>query len=282
MKEIGSDTFQDLRISNNSWCSEKLLSFFSAEFSTQLSLEAQEMIKKRQLLDFFIQPGKVSARIEEETAQAHRVEISFDKLSEETWEKILVDLSKNAYFIASLLAGKLPVEIQSLFDSYNASLCPSSLNDINITFDYNEITKMLPCVCALVFRLCEKLDKDPFIIFLLRGKGRDEILSRIHKYRSEMWNSQKHLYATSSLKQTHFNKTALPLSETIENYWLCKKALWEISYDIKEDELPSSILKWLDLPPLLGLETEAELQLELAYEKVTRLAQGLGLTYNNK
>lgn len=258
-----------------SWCSERMRSLFTETLTEELTAQAAELNKSRRVLDFLIQPGRVTAKVYDEQSQPNAVQIFFKQLSDNEWDQVFEQLAGRAYFLALMLSGQIPSEMEEVFAAAGAELFPQTPEQIFITLNNEQDPVITGHIAAVLYRLFDRLDSDPFSIFILRGRGREETIVELRKRRTLL--KKRPDFETSLSYQQIKYEPAPPLVSTIDYFWSSGSSLAELSYNIRADELPASILKWLDPLPLGGLENHVDFLLERAYEKVTRLAQGFGL-----
>lgn len=258
-----------------SWCSKRFLEMIGDSVPLEAEEQAIELIQKHRVLDFMIQPGRASVKVHDEAGKAHRVEIVFKQISDREWQKVFSGLASQSYYLALILSGQVPEEFEGILREYKLSLFPEKLPDLAVYIDGARTMEVTPAVAALLHRVAERLDNDPFSVFILKGRGREETVAEIRKGRSSLVKQKD--TGNDIVLQGQEYEPAPPLSETVNRFWSRGEALKELSYTIRADELPASILKWLDPPPLLGLENEVDSLLEEAYERVARLAQAFGL-----
>lgn len=251
------------------------MSVFAPVLSEEISGQAAELIRRRRVVDFMINSGRVSAKVFDDLSRPLRIEILFKHYGKEKWERIFEELARQGYFLAVLLSGHLPPEIEEIFLRHGAELFPSALEKVVIMVNGQRHSPVTKHVAAVIYRLCDKLEDDPFSVFVLHGRGREETLLEIRKRRS--LHSAGAGGSPSLGYQDVEYEPAPPLISTMDYFWSSGKGVLELSYSIKADELPASVLRWLDPLPLGGLEDSLETALEQAYEKVARLAQGFGL-----
>lgn len=261
--------------SSTSWCVVRLREIFSSLLKEQLELEAQELIRKRKLLDFMVQAGQVSAKIEQEGSRPIKVLMRFNILTDEQWDTLIERLAANAYFLAKLLAGDLPTEVEEICSNLHIKIFPTSAKDIEIFVDEKQRKSLNPAAAALMLRLFTTIEEDPFALFILLGRGKEETLAELRRLR----------LLRSEASDTHTpiagNKVgyvpAAPLHSSLDDFWSVDPKVNDLRYNIRADELPASILKWLDPLPLGGLEDKVDFLVEDAYARVARLAQSFGL-----
>ena len=257
------------------WCSDKLFELLSASGMEPLLEAGQNYLRRRRLLDFTIAPGLASAKVQDEDSRPHQVSLAIEPLTDQQWDAVFGRLSEEAYFVASLLAGELPIEIEGVFQEAGAEFLPPSIENITFECDANDNSPLCGHLAALWLKLKDRLDSDPFTVFILRGRGRDETLAQLNKLRREVKPGED-FGPTLGYQRVEY-ESAPPLGETFDYFWSSRDELDELRYNIKADELPAAILKWLDPLPLAAATDEIELALEEAYAKVASRAQAYGM-----
>ncbi|MEJ7638153.1 MAG: SWIM zinc finger family protein [Singulisphaera sp.] len=132
-----------------------------------------------QVLSIAIEKGKVAAKVQGSRPKPYDITIEVKTLSESDWAKVLDALARQALFAAKLLAGEMPQDIEPLFQEVGLSLFPAKLGDL--TTDCSCPDSSNPCkhIAAAYYLLGEEFDRDPFLIFTLRGLGRDALIARL-------------------------------------------------------------------------------------------------------
>jgi uncharacterized Zn finger protein len=134
--------------------------------------------------DLEIEPGQVTARVTGSRPQPYRVSLRVTALSASAWDAAVAAMAKQALFAAELLAGRMPHEIDQAFQSGKHSLFPSARGDLATECSCPDWANPCKHVAATHYVLGEAFDKDPFLLFELRGRGRDEVLDQIRRARS--------------------------------------------------------------------------------------------------
>jgi uncharacterized Zn finger protein len=131
------------------------------------------------VLEFALAPGEVTARVQGSRPSPYRVSIAVRPLTAAQWQSVESALAAQALFRARLLAGEMPAEIESVFESCGTPLFPASSRDLTMSCncpDWGMPCKHLAAVCYV---LAEEFDADPFAMLAWRGKGRDELLATL-------------------------------------------------------------------------------------------------------
>jgi uncharacterized Zn finger protein len=114
---------------------------------------------------------------------AHRSRIAVRAFGAAEWSRIEDDLAAQARYVADLLAGRMPAEIDTVFARAGLTLLPLSLDEV--AMDCSCERWPMPCVhlAATCYALAESFETDPFGAFAWRGRGRDELLTRLSQLR---------------------------------------------------------------------------------------------------
>ena len=258
------------------WISERLKGLFTSEVEHL----AAETGKRRRVLDFFLVPGRVQSKLQDENGKFHRVELGMRQFSEEEWSTVCKEFAQHALFLASFLTSRIPEEAESLLRASGIALLPEKREDIQLSCDGEPLNPNNSAIVFTVFdRLLDRLDDDPFSIFVLRGKGREEMLLEIRRQRSEFERPDVQPFADADAE---FVEKDGKEAETFDDFWRASPSMQELSYNIRADELPASLLKRLDQLPLGGAEDHIEPLIEDAYLRVARRAQAYGLELQDK
>ncbi|HWE35984.1 MAG TPA: SWIM zinc finger family protein [Isosphaeraceae bacterium] len=135
--------------------------------------------RKGQVLDVEIDKGIVRARVQGSRPKPYEVVIQARTLSPADWERLTEALAGQAIYAAKLLAGEMPREIEEVFEGAGLSLFPARLGDLTTKCSCPDWSNPCKHIAAVYYLLGEEFDRDPFLIFTLRGRNRDEFLARL-------------------------------------------------------------------------------------------------------
>ncbi|MCX5873421.1 MAG: SWIM zinc finger family protein [Deltaproteobacteria bacterium] len=130
-----------------------------------------------QVVSIDIGKGLVTAEVQGSRKTPYSVKINVKTLSESEWKKIARALSGQAFFIAKLLAGEMPENIEDVFKAVKLTLFPDKLKDLTTNCSCPDWSNPCKHIAAVYYLLGEEFDRDPFLIFKLRGMDRDQLLS---------------------------------------------------------------------------------------------------------
>lgn len=132
--------------------------------------------RRGQVLSIEIDKGRVHAKVQGSRPKAYDIKIEIKTLSALDWQKLAKALSREIIFTAKLLAGQMPPDIENVFDRTKLSLFPKRLEDLKTTCSCPDWSNPCKHIAAVYYLLGEEFDRDPFLIFKLRGMGREELL----------------------------------------------------------------------------------------------------------
>jgi uncharacterized Zn finger protein len=151
------------------------------------SLDSDQLRKGRrtansgQVGTITISPGRIAATVyaPDDTYEAA---VQVDRLSEDEWRRFLDQVAARAGHIAALLDGEMPHELVAAAADAGVPLLPGIGDlDPSCTCDGWE----LPCqhAAGLCYQVGWLLDEDPFVLLLMRGRSREDLLDDL-QYRS--------------------------------------------------------------------------------------------------
>ena len=132
--------------------------------------------RRGQVLSIDVEKGAVTAKVQGSRAQPYRVEIRVERLWGSDWEKLISALMQRPVFAAKLLAGQMPENIEDVFTDVGLSLFPDRSDDLETDCSCPDWSNPCKHIAAVYLLLGEEFDRDPFLIFKLRGAEREELL----------------------------------------------------------------------------------------------------------
>ncbi len=140
--------------------------------------------RRGQVLDLQVAPGCVTARVQGSRPTPYSVEIRLHAFSHEEWNTVIATLATQALFAAKLLAGEMPHEIEAAFDTARLPLFPSAINDLATKCSCPDWANPCKHIAAVYYLLADTFDKDPFLLFTLRGRNKDDVLRALRDVRA--------------------------------------------------------------------------------------------------
>jgi uncharacterized Zn finger protein len=164
-----------------------------------------------QVLSIAIEAGNVKTRVQGSRPKPYDITIEVETLSKSDWEKVLDALRRSALFAAKLLSGEMPQDIEPLFEEVGLSLFPAALGDLRTSCSCPDWSNPCKHIAAAYYLLGEEFDRDPFLIFALRGLSRDALTARLEV--ASLGRAQPGVPAGAA------PRTVEPLSAAVETFW---------------------------------------------------------------
>ncbi len=240
------------------WVEQWVRSFemlFPSNASRSRLAKGRTYARRGQVLELEVGPNGVLARVQGSRPRPYQVRLELNRLRRETWGRILHQLVGKATFLAQLLEGHLPPEIEEVFFSAGARLFPHG--DVDVRARCNCPDPVAPCkhVAALNYALADALQRDPFLLFAMRGKSRDQFLQDLREMRG----------------RDRQNAPVAPVVEDLAEFWrmgrLAESVLRPTGWSMGND--PARLLQSLGEPQLEGIREGLFLpMLEATYRQV--------------
>lgn len=132
--------------------------------------------RRGQVLTIDVREGMVAARVQGSRSRPYRVKIEVGTLGSSDWEKLSAALLERPVFAAKLLAGQMPENIEDVFRKVGLSLFPERSDDLRTDCSCPDWSNPCKHIAAVYLLLGEEFDRDPFLIFKLRGGEREVLL----------------------------------------------------------------------------------------------------------
>ncbi len=136
--------------------------------------------------DLTVKAGEVAAKVTGSRATPYKVRITLAKLPEAVWTKAIAAMASKAQFAAELLAGQMPQEIDAAFKEAGASVFPARGADLKTSCSCPDWANPCKHVAATHYVLGEALDRDPFLLFELRGRAKEQVLEALRAARADV------------------------------------------------------------------------------------------------
>ncbi len=186
---------------------------------------ARNYAREGHVLSIDFSGSEVFAKVQGTEPEPYKVSLSLDPFTDEDWSFILQSLSEKAIFSAQLLSGKMPDDIEKVFTDNGLSVFPFKLSDVHSHCTCPD--KANPCkhIGAIYYQLAERFSEDPFIIFQLRGRSKNQILEGLRNLRKEQIDQEENV--SDNIEETVNYTEEVEEKNTQENQQLDVKQFWQ-------------------------------------------------------
>lgn len=202
--------------------------------------------RRGQVLSITVAKGTVSARVQGSRPAPYEVQIQVAVLSKAGWKRLAGILSGKALFAAKLLAGEMPQDIEEAFQAASLSLFPGASRDLQTECSCPDWSNPCKHIAAVYYLLGEEFDRDPFLIFRLRGMERDELVDLIGgRAKAERKGKGAKAPRARSAAAKESVPTGVPLPSEPDAFW-GKEAPGEESFgEVRIPTVPAALVKRL-------------------------------------
>lgn len=137
------------------------------------------------VLSYEVAPGEITARVKGSRPSPYRVRIHLKQMSGAAWRRATKVMAGRAAFAAMLLAGEMPRDIEEAFAEAGTSLFPQSQRDLETSCSCPDWANPCKHVAAVAYVAAEAFDRDPFLLFQLRGRTREQLLDELQRVRTD-------------------------------------------------------------------------------------------------
>src|SRR3712207_37388 len=195
-----------------------------------------------QVLNIEIEAGRVRAKVQGSRPTPYKVKIEIPPLTDDQWERAIDAMGQQAIFAAKLLAGEMPQNIEEAFVAAGVPLFPQSARDIATDCSCPDVANPCKHIAAVYYLLGERFDEDPFLIFQLRGRTRDQIVQALRERRASATGDAGDEPAVAVEPVT-------PLGGLLATYYEAGPEIESIAVRIAAPDVQAGILRQLGEPP---------------------------------
>ncbi len=175
-------TNDNLQASREWWAQQWLDLLDSYRFKKRLE-RARNYARQGNVLSIEFKSSKVLAKVQGTEPEPYQVSLSLDPFSDQQWGYVIETMSGRAIFAAKLLAGEMPPNIEEVFTANGLSLFPFTLSDIHSKCSCPDQANPCKHVGAIYYQLGDRFSEDPFVLFQLRGRTKDQIIAALRQLR---------------------------------------------------------------------------------------------------
>jgi uncharacterized Zn finger protein len=139
--------------------------------------------RKGQVLNIDFAGNRVESMVQGSRKDPYKVTIEIKSIENKDWQSVINVMSSQAMFAAKLLAGEMPQDIEEPFNSAQVALFPARTADLRTECSCPDYANPCKHISAVYYLLGEQFDADPFLLFQLRGRSKDQIIAELRERR---------------------------------------------------------------------------------------------------
>jgi len=132
--------------------------------------------------ELILAPGEARARVQGRKTEPYEVRIRVRRFTDAEWDRVLTAISARLGHAAALLDGELPPQIAEDAADAGLDLLPGG-GEIGPRCSCPDDADPCKHSAAACYLVTDALDADPFVLLLLRGRTRDQVLAGVRARR---------------------------------------------------------------------------------------------------
>lgn len=222
--------------------------------------------RQGQVVSIDVEPGIVTAKVQGSQPRPYKVKIQLQPLSDHDWEQVLDAMASQAIFAARLLAGEMPTDIEDAFRAVHLSLFPTRGSDLVTDCSCPDWANPCKHIAAVYYILADRFDEDPFLIFKLRGRTKEQIIQALRQRRTAALPAEE-MVPVAGEEAAQAGEGEL-MEEDLNTFWQEAVQLDDFPVNPYASRVDKAVLKRLGAAPFRVEGQPLEAMLAKAYDAV--------------
>ncbi|MGL5058448.1 MAG: SWIM zinc finger family protein [Microcoleus sp.] len=160
----------------------------------------------------------------------YKTSIEFRQISAAQWAAAIALIASKASLISRLLLNEIPNNIEDSFRTLGLNLLPRGEKDFNAKCSCPDYGNPCKHIAGVYYQVAGELDRDPFLLFELRGLSREDLHKELAKSPLGQALSAELQLSQASLKsaESYYTRPAIVAAEPVEklhDFWHGAKRL---------------------------------------------------------
>ncbi len=125
----------------------------------------------------------IVARVIGKEEPPYTVRISVDPFTEEQWAKLLGEVRDHGLLAKQIESGDLPLELGTAYTKAKLRFMPERYTDLHLECACSDWLKPCRHLVAVWMKFARDFDRDPFLVFELRGLKRHDLIAMLRNRR---------------------------------------------------------------------------------------------------
>lgn len=130
-----------------------------------------------QVVSFEVRPGQLLAQVQGSRATPYLATVDATPPTEAQWAALDEALASRVVFVARLLAGEVPEELEEAFETAGVDLFPRRWRDVRARCTCPDAANPCKHIAAALYLFADRLDADPWLLLAWRGRSREQVLA---------------------------------------------------------------------------------------------------------
>lgn len=177
--EGGLTTSRDRGAIVESWWSKRFIAVLESFGLGGRMQRGRRYARTGQVISLDVSTGLIESSVQGSRPTPYTVAIRIAEPTEDQWSQLDTAMHQRVGFVAQLLAGEVPSELEEAFESAGVALFPPSWGHVTSTCSCPDHENPCKHIAAVLYLFADRLDADPWLLLTWRGRTRDQVLSRL-------------------------------------------------------------------------------------------------------
>jgi uncharacterized Zn finger protein len=259
--------------------------------------------RRGQVLNIDFEGNRIESSVQGTRSDPYEVSIEISSIDDKRWDSVIDAMASQAIFAAKLLAGEMPQDIEDAFSSARVALFPERRADLQTECSCPDYANPCKHISAVYYLLGERFDADPFLLFGLRGRSKDQIIAELRARRAaapegshphdrprgpRAKGGEQQSGSAKPAQQALSSELGSPLSEELEalsaypdsahledalnRFWELDPEIEAIEFNITPPAVEAAPIKRLGQPPFWHSKANFISEMESVYRNISRAA----------
>lgn len=162
---------------SDTWWSKRFVDVLESYGLGTRMQRGRRYARSGQVLSLDVGPGLIAAQVQGSRRTPYVITIQAKPPSDKQWRKLDDAFRARIGFVARLLAGELPPELEDAFDEAGFSLFPRSWSELRAKCNCPDWENPCKHIAAVLYVFADQLDTDPWLAIAWRGRDREQTLA---------------------------------------------------------------------------------------------------------
>ncbi|MDZ4827414.1 MAG: SWIM zinc finger family protein [Actinomycetota bacterium] len=159
------------------WWSKRFVELLESYGLGTRMARGRRYARSGQVVSLDVRAGMLLAQVQGSRRTPYVVTIATAPPTDAQWNEIDGEMVARVGFVARLLAGEVPADLEAVFTAAGTNLLPSSWAHLAARCSCPDSANPCKHVAAVLYLFADRLDADPWLLLTWRGRSREQILA---------------------------------------------------------------------------------------------------------
>jgi uncharacterized Zn finger protein len=158
------------------WWSRRLVEVLESYGLGTRMQRGRRYARKGQVVSLDVHAATIAAQVQGSRRTPYLVTVSLPEPTPRQWKAIDAAMRAKVGFVARLLAGEVPPDLEEVFQASGGALFPRTWRELRARCSCPDWENPCKHIAAVLYVFADQLDTDPWLLLAWRGRTREEVL----------------------------------------------------------------------------------------------------------